>query len=1165
MVSSNERSARADLSTHLGEFLIRATYQGERLLEQGAVEDVDIHPEEDPFTIFGTVRDRRLHTCTLVYQPGAGWEGQCTCRRRGCAHLYAVARTASKTDLPALRPARPRPARLSFRQEWTPILEKKLGRKLTMEEGSLLADLATLFSRMMRAQGVLQVHDGYGLQLRSPAMKRPYGRMFEGWWRQPPADPWELWQYLAFDLQREGEPIPPVFRPMTDTAGVRAAVEPRLIAGDMRRWAERLESVETADGLPRPGAERLPEVRLRLAPAGWLLESRTDPTRQFKVAGRKFLRDLRAADPSQLAHLPPAQMALVALIIADGARHGRTWEADRSAPNSVAEAALNLPSVREALAGPDGGPLVFDEAALRWEGRIDPEDPQRVRFELTADGQPVEARLVATRPRPLYFSGGRLRPGPPLLPEQSIAAAVLSDPAVAAHLRRLRVTLPEALQIKFQTVALRPRLDCWIDENSLFGDQPTLCLRLIGRSDDPRCAQTWTGTGWQWREAAPVGRPDGTALEFDLAGPNEVGRRFSDFRVQWDDSREAWTRPISRSFPEDFVAWRHTLPAETEVAVAAELKGLFEAPVPARYELAVTPLAGSVDWFDVRLNLRAEDLTLTAKEIAALRAAPGRFVRLPRRGWRRLEMPADDDRLARIGLDPAALAESETMRLHALHLADESLRGALPDAIWRQASLRAAALRRPDPPETPVGLLADLRPYQREGFHFLAFLAENNFGGVLADDMGLGKTVQALAWMLWLAGRADHPSQALVVCPKSVVANWELEAARFAPSLPAARLTPGAAGGPIPPDARIVVANYTQLRLHAGELAAHSWDAVVLDEGQNVKNPVSATARAARALPAAQRLVLTGTPIENRLLDLWSLFAFAMPGLLGSQASFERNYDERTNPDGARSRLATRVRHFLLRRTKGQVARDLPARTEEDLFCDLEGLQLELYQAELKRARQMVLEADQSGDFQRRRFNILQSLLRLRQICCDPRLAGAEGPRGARPPSAKLEALFDALGPVVAEGGKVLVFSQFVTMLELIGAELTHRKVPFLTLTGQTENRQELVDRFQTDPSIRVFLLSLKAAGSGLNLTAASYVVLYDPWWNPAVEAQAIDRTHRIGQTSQVLAYRLLARGTIEEKIRALQKAKAEMAAAVVREESLSDIMDLDTLREVLA
>ncbi|MEO5961684.1 MAG: DEAD/DEAH box helicase, partial [Opitutaceae bacterium] len=478
---------------------------------------------------------------------------------------------------------------------------------------------------------------------------------------------------------------------------------------------------------------------------------------------------------------------------------------------------------------------------------------------------------------------------------------------------------------------------------------------------------------------------------------------------------------------------------------------------------------------------------------------------------------------------------------------------------------RALDLARPIVPEIPASLRGELRHYQREGFEFLTFLSANRLGGVLADDMGLGKTLQALTWLLWLASRQPpaKPLRTLVVCPKSVVGNWESETARFAPALKVTRFAPdgiddalaAAKGDPL-----IVVANYTQLRLNEKFFKAQAWDAVILDEAQFIKNPSSKVAHIARDLRGEHRLVLTGTPIENRLLDLWSLFAFALPGLLGSQAAFKRHYSQ-DNPL-ALARLRARVRHFLLRRTKAQVASELPPRTEEDVVVELEGDQEKLYQAELKRARAQLLRVATPQQLDKARFNILASLMRLRQICCHPALVD---PTLHATPSAKLDELMERVEELRDEGHQVLVFSQFVEMLHLIRDRMTAAGIEHLLLTGQTENRDELIARFQTDRTRTVFLLSLKAAGFGLNLTAASYVILYDPWWNPAVEAQAIDRTHRIGQVSPVNAYRLIARGTVEEKIRALQKEKAALASAVVQEESLASVLDLETLKQVLA
>jgi SNF2 family DNA or RNA helicase len=434
----------------------------------------------------------------------------------------------------------------------------------------------------------------------------------------------------------------------------------------------------------------------------------------------------------------------------------------------------------------------------------------------------------------------------------------------------------------------------------------------------------------------------------------------------------------------------------------------------------------------------------------------------------------------------------------------------------------------------------------------------------LADDMGLGKTLQTLAWLLWLRQQpgsaggqrpaSPSPTPALVVCPKSVMDNWHAEAARFAPELrvrpwPASRL-PQLTNELDTADLHVL--NYSQLRSLGDTLAPFRWLALILDEGQYIKNPNSQTAQLARTLKADHRLILSGTPIENRLLDLWSLMSFAMPGVLGNRAQFARLYDSKGDPF-ARRRLAARVRPFVLRRTKAQVAKDLPDRIEEDLFCEIEGEQKTLYRAELKRAQNLLLSIKTQQELASQQFHFLTSLLRLRQVCCHPRLMKGD----SEAPSAKTEALLEQLEPLMEEGQKVLVFSQFVEMLELLKPALEERQWPLFYLTGQTENRGELVRQFQSAQGPGIFLISLKAGGFGLNLTAASYVVLFDPWWNPAVENQAIDRTHRIGQTNKVIAYRLLIKDSIEEKIRELQKKKRALAEDVLGEEKFAQSLTL--------
>ncbi len=628
---------------------------------------------------------------------------------------------------------------------------------------------------------------------------------------------------------------------------------------------------------------------------------------------------------------------------------------------------------------------------------------------------------------------------------------------------------------------------------------------------------------------------------------------------------------LTKHFAETFIAWLKTIPPSIQVQLDGELASLTSGDVVGRVKLEVTE--AEIDWFDMRVVLDVADTTLTAEEIKLLLNAKGGYVRLRGKGWRRLQYDLDNeenDQLARLGLSARELS-AEPQRLHALQLADPAAKRFMPAQQVEQIQRRAAELKARVAPDLPTGITALLRPYQLEGFHFLAYLAVNRFGGILADDMGLGKTLQTLAWLLWLREQGPLSSEAsgtskgatasaatLVICPKSVMDNWRAEALRFAPGL---RITVWSAGelpafGEELNTADLHVLNYSQLRSLGEALSAVSWLAVVLDEGQYIKNPNSQTAQIARSLRAQYRLVLSGTPIENRLLDLWSLMAFTMPGVLGSRAAFGRLYDGKGDPL-ARRRLAARVRPFLLRRTKAQVAKDLPDRVEEDLFCEIEGEQKALYRAELKAAQQLLLGVKTQKELARQQFNFLTCLLRLRQICCHPRLLQPD----CAAASAKTEALMEQLEPLMEEGQKVLVFSQFVQMLDLLRPLIDQRQWPVFYLAGQTENRGDLVRRFQEAEGPAVFLISLKAGGFGLNLTAASYVILFDPWWNPAVENQAIDRTHRIGQTSKVMAYRLLIKDSIEEKIRDLQKQKSALAEDVFGEEKFAQSLTVEDLR----
>ncbi|HZI03789.1 MAG TPA: DEAD/DEAH box helicase, partial [Archangium sp.] len=408
----------------------------------------------------------------------------------------------------------------------------------------------------------------------------------------------------------------------------------------------------------------------------------------------------------------------------------------------------------------------------------------------------------------------------------------------------------------------------------------------------------------------------------------------------------------------------------------------------------------------------------------------------------------------------------------------------------------------------------------------------------------------------------------LVVAPTSVLANWEREAERFTPGLKTV-VWHGQDRKERVEDlkgADLVLTSYALVRRDLEALSQVGFRYVILDEAQNIKNADSATAQACKSLPSDSRIALTGTPLENRLSELWSLFDFLMPGFLGSAEGFSDRFEQpiQVANDGAvRDRLRRRIQPFILRRLKTEVAKDLPPKTESVAWCEMEPGQAALYREVLEESRRKVNESIEKMGFKRSRVSILAALMRLRQVCCDPRLLKMP-PGTLLPASAKLERFGQLVDDLVAEGHRALVFSQFTEMLELLKGEADRRGMRYLYLDGRTKDRMGKVDEFNKGDGPPLFFISLKAGGTGLNLTAADYVIHYDPWWNPAVEDQATDRTHRIGQTRAVISYKLITRGTVEEKILSLQKRKKDLAAGVLSADgdfgkllTESDIVDL--------
>ncbi len=471
----------------------------------------------------------------------------------------------------------------------------------------------------------------------------------------------------------------------------------------------------------------------------------------------------------------------------------------------------------------------------------------------------------------------------------------------------------------------------------------------------------------------------------------------------------------------------------------------------------------------------------------------------------------------------------------------------------------------------PPTFKGSLRGYQQHGVEWLQFLRENGFGGILADDMGLGKTIQTLAHLAVekRAGRMKHPC--LIVAPTSLMSNWRREAEHFTPALKVVILQ-----GPDRFErlaqvetAQLVLTTYPLLPRDREELLSRQWHYLILDEAQQIKNPKAQAAQVARRLKAAHRLCLTGTPMENHLSELWAQFDFLMPGFLGEHEDFRRHYRtpiEQHNDGEKLQRLIRRTAPFMLRRTKDRVAAELPPKTEVLRSVALGEKQAMLYESVRLTMEKKVRQSIANRGLARSHIIVLDALLKLRQVCCDPRLLPA-GTRGAKAAgSAKLELLFDLLPELIEEGRRVLLFSQFTTMLGLIEHEVNRRGIAYTKLTGQTRNRDEAIERFRSGAA-DLFLISLKAGGVGLNLTEADTVIHYDPWWNPAVEHQATDRAHRIGQDKPVFVYKLVAEGTVEERILALQERKQRLAEQVQGEGRGQDQSPIDeaTIKALLA
>ncbi len=1130
--------------------------EGQRLHKEGAVTQIF----GNHLLIQGRVEDEDWACRTRIQLQGNEWVGESDEKSdSGRAALYAtmLEKVARKGDLPEA------PNEIG-EKTLTEVIEEKLGRGLNGEEDEYLGKIERRFRRFELER---EIFDSDLVRLNPRWPVDSFDPLIL--WPSPPKDIVEFWNYVAYAFEKGNYPVPAFLEVITDRDWTRE----KMVSWEKRReeseWRYQVEVFEKRP--PEESVEPV-EFRLRISTREARLMLRTGGKGAFeRVADAEQFSRLEERYTNCGLRMSAASEILWSKFIhaaAKGESNDGGLGLDRIENCRLLNRLFHQGELEGLIVNLDEQPFRLSEEPLRWVCRPDAMGSDDYEVQLvTGSGEDI-SHTVRLLPgdEALYMSDEWVFRGPEhwargetlIDPRVVIPRTVIESESGVAFLFRLGANLPANLENKIREEPLRILFNLGISAGATAASSEHMLMKISAVNADESREEVLGREGWEI-----VRQPKGDAehiFRYDRSLQRRAGRLIAPMQPTFDGNLGCYRARVTKNFPEKYAEWLESLPEGIEIIADADLATLQADPVEAQVSFEVVDQ--EIDWFDLKVVVKVEGMDLSQEEIRALVNARGQFVRMERGGWLRLKMNLSTEQaeaVSRIGLDPFDLT-GEVHRLHALQLAEPAAKEVFDAAAWERISTRARSLKLQVRPEIPPGLNVNLRPYQIEGFHFLAYLATNRFGGILADDMGLGKTIQALTWLLWLREESgDQAPPSLVVCPKSVLDVWADEVKKASPSIrvQVLRNKVELEVDRLGKDIDLLVLNYSQLRTCADELKGINWLGMILDEGQQIKNPDSKAAKAARALAGSNRLVLTGTPIENRLLDVWSLMSFAMPGILGDRKYFRDNFDKRK--DGhSQTRLTARLRPFLLRRTKGEVALDLPPKIEEDVFSEMEDTQQKLYRAELERIQKVLLGIENDESLRKNSFVILQGLMRLRQICCHPGLIDA---KYRYEESAKLNALFYLLDQLHEEGHKVLVFSQFVSMLDIIKEELEDRERPYSYLTGQTKNRHEVISDFQESKEAKVFLLSLKAGGSGLNLTSASYVILYDPWWNPAVENQAIDRCHRIGQESRVNAYRLLMRDSVEEKIRILQQQKSAMMTGVLGEEGFTRNLELEDLK----
>jgi superfamily II DNA or RNA helicase len=973
-----------------------------------------------------------------------------------------------------------------------------------------------------------------------------------------------------------------------------SAVEVRCTCPESRRsgrvcahaLAVGLAALQPADAMP-PKVAPASATRRAAGPRRWPADDAPTnvPRLEFTFLLPLNLREAIGKDPFRVIlearrgeeTLPwDALAAKLPVGYATGEADERALAAIELATGALA-GVVQLPRAKlgRVLAALGGHPRVWSGRKERIEIRASAERP-RLLAELREDGA-LELRLKEGAPAgkasPLtgWSLQGTTLTEIPVLPAGFDVQGhrLVPRAALPGFLEREWPALEETCDIdlppRFRFAVARPQIVARLD-GSLSG----LTLELEARYDGRAFP-----IGWKAEASATEAFPDPHDLSRfwrrDLEAEKQAAiavqaAGFAPVRSGGRAFSLATERHVARFLANTLPHWRREWTVEPGPRLESTLREIDIA------EPSVALRGGSgEDWLslDLALTVGGRPVALDAAEVQRWLATGqsharrnGRVLLLPTEAWSEMQQVLAD-----------CAVEQEPGRTRVARTFAPYLASALDEQGFRIARNDAAGGPPPDvAAKLDPALVAQMRPYQTAGVAWMAALAQSGGHGLLADDMGLGKTLQALAFAAWLRATGTTPAPVLVVCPTSLVANWQREAARFTPHLRTLDFT-----GPDRAERRgdlanadLVVTSYAILRRDIELLRTLDFGLVVLDEAQHIKNRGSQNAQGAKMLRARHRLILTGTPLENSVLDLWSLFDFLIPGYLGTAAEFRERYETPlTRGEAPRelARLRARVRPFFLRRTKEEVLPELPPKLEHATLCELTDEQRAVYQAVLAQGRRDVFDHAGKQGAGRDRMTMLTTLLRLRQVCCHLDLLPRDPkePRVWREPSAKLDRTFELIDEAIDGGHRVLLFSQFVQMLHLLRDEAKRREIAFCYLDGQTADRQAEIDRFQGNAGVPLFLISLKAGGTGLNLTGADTVIHFDPWWNPAVEDQATARAHRLGQRRAVQAYKLIAAGTVEEKIQALQARKRILFDASVGDDAFVAGLSADEMEDLLA